>query len=146
MPQDNRELIRRFYEECWSKGNLAIVDELVSTECKFHHSVFQTLGPGTDDMRRYITVCRTGFPDLSFHIDNLIVDDDEAVIHWTASGTHEGRFMGIPPSHKPAKLAGVSILRFRDGKIVEQWIEWNLVALLSQLGVTDSPKTQVRAL
>ena len=118
MPQDNRELIRRFYEECWSKGNLAIVDELVSEDCKFHHSVFQALGPGPDDMRRYITVVRTGFPDLKFQLNSIIAEDDEAVIHWTGLGTHEGRFMGIPPTHKPAQVAGVSILRFRDGKIV----------------------------
>jgi steroid delta-isomerase-like uncharacterized protein len=78
---------------------------------------------------------RDAFPDFKSTIHSVIAENDDVVVHWTVQGTHEGRFLGLAPTHRPMKVSGTSIFLIRDGKIIEKWAEWNLLLLLEQLGV-----------
>jgi steroid delta-isomerase-like uncharacterized protein len=145
MLDENKDLVRRLYEECWNRGKLDLVAQLYSKECKFHDAVFPSLAPGADSMRQHIQMCRTAFPDLTFNVDNIIAEKDEVVVHWTARGTQQGQFLGISPTNRNADVPGTSICKIRSGKIVEQWADWNLLTLLEKLGVTTAQKIAVGA-
>jgi hypothetical protein len=54
---------------------------------------------------------------------------------WTISGTHQGKLMGIPASGRAVTIAGVSIIRFREGAPVEDTRVWDLAGLLRQIGL-----------
>lgn len=139
MSASNKEIARRFMDECWSQGRMDSIRELVSENCTFHDPVFPTLAPGQESLKRHITTSRTGFPDLRFTIDDTIAERNEVVLHWTANGTHKGPFLGMDPTNKNATVSGTSIFRIDNGKIVEQWADWNLMTLMEQLGVA-APK------
>ena len=141
--EQNKELTRRFYEECWNQGKVDRLDQYVTKDCRHHDPVFPTLEPGIESLRRHIMLCRKGFPDLNFAIDDTVAERDEVVVHWTAQGTQEGQFLGVAPTRKSASVTGTSIYRIKGQRIVEQFAEWNLLTLLEQLGVATAPKTQV---
>ena len=139
----NKDLTRRFYEECWNQGKTERVDQYVAKDCRYRDPVFPSLAPGAESLKRHITMCRNAFPDLRFSLDDMIAERDEVVVHWTANGTQEGQFLGVAPTRKTATVGGTSIYRIKNQKIVEQAADWNLLTLLEQLGAATAPKVQV---
>jgi steroid delta-isomerase-like uncharacterized protein len=118
------------------------IDELVATGCKLHDPIFPSLTSGADNLKRHIELCRIGFPDIKFSIDDTIAEGNEVVHHWTTRGTHKGQFLGLAPTNRTATVSGTSIHRIEGGKIVEQWSDWNLMSLMEQLGLSTTPQTE----
>lgn len=141
---DNKQLVHRFMDECWNLGKLDCVRELVSDDCRIHDPVFPAMQPGAETMMRHIALCRSGFPDLNFSIEDTIAERDEVVLHWAAEGTHKALFLGMPPTNRHATVSGTSIFRIKDSKIVEQWADWNLMSLMEQLGVSAGSKVEAK--
>ena len=131
----NKKLVYRFVDECWNEGNLATVPHLVAAHCRFHDPVFPHMVAGVESMQHHIERYRRAFPDLKLTITDIIAEKDEVVAHWTANGTHRGEFLGMSPTNVNALIAGTSIYRIEEGKIVEQWANWNLMSLIEQLGL-----------
>src|ERR1700737_3338117 len=142
QPTDNRQIVQRFMDECWSQGNLNAVSELVADDCRYHDPVFPSLTSGAENISQHITTCRNGFPDLNFTIDDTIAERNEVVIHWTGRGTHKAPFLGMAPTNKPVTVSGTSIFRIENGKVAEQWSDWNLMSLMEQLGVAATPTAE----
>jgi steroid delta-isomerase-like uncharacterized protein len=145
QPTDNKQIVQRFMDECWSRGNLNMVSELVADDCRHHDPVFPSLTSGAENIKNHIQNCRSGFPDLMFTIDDTIAERDEVVIHWTGTGTHKGQFLGMPPTNKKASVTGTSIYRIEGSKIVEIWSNWNLMSMMEQLGIAMAPEAQSTA-
>jgi steroid delta-isomerase-like uncharacterized protein len=139
---ENKEIARRFVEECWNQGKVDMVGELVANNCRFHDPVFPNLTSGAENLKQHISTCRNGFPDLVFSIDDSIAERNEVVLHWTSRGTHKAQFLGLAPTNRRATVSGTSIFRIENGKIAEEWSDWNLLTLMEQLGVSLAPKTQ----
>jgi steroid delta-isomerase-like uncharacterized protein len=135
---ENKEIARRFMEECWNKGDKDAMRDLIADKCRYHDPVF----PGVENVQQHITSCRSGFPDLRFTIEDMIGERNEVVVHWTARGTHTGPFLGMQPTNRPCTVSGTSISRIEGGKIVEHWADWNVMTLMEQLGVTAAPKAE----
>ncbi len=142
MPQQNqnKQVVQTFMEECWNRGNLNKVAELLTDQVRFHDPVFPSLNPGTQNVRNHIEGCRKAFPDLHFTIDDTIAERNEVVIHWTAQGTHKGPFLGMQPTNRKVTVNGTSIYRLEGSKIAEGYANWNLATMLAQLGLVELPK------
>ena len=133
---DNKQIVRRFMDECWSQGKLDTVSELVAANCRLHDPVFPSLTSGADNLRRHIESCRNGFPDLKFTIDDTIAERNEVVLHWTGTGTHKAQFLGMQPTNKRVSVSGTTIFRIEGSKITEEWSHWNLMSMMEQLGLS----------
>jgi steroid delta-isomerase-like uncharacterized protein len=134
-PADNRKVVQRFTEECWNQGKTNVVSEIVADNVRLHDPVFPHLTSGARNLRTHIETCRAAFPDIKFTVDDTICERNEVVNHWTAHGTHKGTFLGMPPTNRKAMITGTSIYRLENGKIAEQWVHWNLMSMMEQLGV-----------
>ncbi|QEE27318.1 ester cyclase [Terriglobus albidus] len=145
MTTDTKQIARRFIDECWNQGKLESIGELVSANCRIHDPVFPALTSGADNLKRHIGMCKNGFPDLKFSIDDTIAEGKEVVHHWTARGTHKAEFLGMQPTNRNATVSGTSIYRIEGDKIVEQWADWNLMSLMEQLGVGKAPSMEAQA-
>jgi steroid delta-isomerase-like uncharacterized protein len=145
QPADNKQIVQRFMDECWSRGNLNVVSELVAENCRHHDPVFPSLTSGAENIKNHIQNCRNGFPDLMVTSDDTIAERDEVVVHWTVNGTHKGQFLGMPPTNKKASVTGTTIYRIEGSKIAEIWSNWNLMSLMEQLGIAMAPQGQSNA-
>jgi steroid delta-isomerase-like uncharacterized protein len=140
VSDENKQIARKLVEDAWNKGRTEAVDELMSPKCRIHDPVFPSLTPGVENFKQHIRTCREAFPDLKFTIEDMIAERNEVVLHWKARGTHRGPFLGMPATEKSATVSGTTINRIDKGKIVEQWIDWNLLSLLEQLGLAAAPQ------
>ena len=125
-------------EELWNTGNLTAAEEIFSIDFINH----DPLSPDVRDLetyKEYITRVRTAFPDFHVTVDDILAEGDKVATRWTATGTHQGELMGIPPTDKHATWSGMIIYRFDGGKIVEAWWAKDMYSLLMQLGVITPP-------
>lgn len=80
------------------------------------------------------------FPDLRFDVKDIIAQGDQVAIHWVASGTHTAPLTlptggSLPPTRKSVTVPGVTISEVRNNKITHQFLTWDQVTFLMQLGV-----------
>ena len=97
-------------------------------------------GSSSEGVKGLIGVLRTAFPDLKFTIEGQIAEGDQVATRLTVRGTHLGEFMGIPATGKQMAVSGVSIWRLADGKLVNEWVNWDSLAMMQQLGVAPVSK------
>jgi steroid delta-isomerase-like uncharacterized protein len=132
--EGNKAIVRRLFQEAWNRGNLNVVDELLTTNYVFHEPISGDIrGPG--GYKQFVTVYRTGAPDIHFTIEDQVAEGDKVVTRYTTTGTHQGNFMGIAPTGKRLRVTGIAIVRFEGGKIAEDWVNWDALGLMQQLGV-----------
>ncbi len=129
---DNKSVVLRSEAELWSKGNLAVADELFSPNFVCHFVV----GPewrGVQGIKDVVAQHRRSFPDWNEKVDDIIAEGDRVVIRFTSTGTQEGEFAGIAPTRKKVTIREVAIFRLVDDKIIEQWGMPDVHGLLEQL-------------
>lgn len=134
----NKQIIRHFYTEAFEKGNLDVLDELLTDDFVAHAPAEPGHDAETQDASRLkeeIARNRAAFPDLSFTIQEMIAEGDKVAIRWTAEGTHKGKLMDMPPTGKEITLNGMNFLHLRDGKIAEDWVIWDSMGMMQQLGM-----------
>jgi predicted ester cyclase len=74
---------------------------------------------------------------LVFH--DVIWSDDKAAIRFTITGVHQADCMGVPASGREIVLPGITILRFKDDRVIERWSQADMLGLLVQLGAIPAP-------
>ena len=82
-------------------------------------------------MERYLRA----FPDLRFVEEEIVVQDNRAVLVWTAHGTHGGKLMRIPPTGRKIAVRGTSVLTVEDGKVTRGLYVWDVAGLLRTIGL-----------
>jgi steroid delta-isomerase-like uncharacterized protein len=136
MTARNSELITRFYEEAFNCGNVHVIRELIAQDHVSHLPTGDHYGP--EGVRIDISCFRTAFPDMHIEIEELIEAKERIVYRFTARGTHDGPFMGVPASGRKVEVQGIGIDRVAGGKTVERWLQYDSAGLLQQLGVIPS--------
>ncbi len=122
-PAENKELVRRYFDERWNHGNLDICDEL--------------LAPGQDiqGTKEAARSLYAAFGNVELTILDLLAEADQVAVHWRFSGTHQGEYLGVAATGKRVAYQGLALLRLADGKIVDDVAYWDTLAVLHQLGV-----------
>jgi steroid delta-isomerase-like uncharacterized protein len=83
---------------------------------------------------------RKALPDMRMRVNQILAERDLVAVHWTASGTNTQAGMGFPATGKTIKIDGMTLFRFRDGKICEEWSAWDMLSVLRQAGLYSPPK------
>jgi steroid delta-isomerase-like uncharacterized protein len=129
----NKELVRRFYQAV-DQGDTTQVEALFSPEWE---NVDPALPPlrGLDGARTLISMFTASFPDFTSKIELMAAEADRVAVRATHTGTHQGVFLGIPPTGKPVNVSATGIYTVKDGKLIENRVVFDAFGLLQQLGV-----------
>jgi len=119
MSVENKDIIRRFYEEVWDKANIAVVDELFADDF-FNHNPSFGLPGDREGFKQYVTRLRDRF-NFRPTIEELIAERDKVVARLTGHGRLKRRFMGITLIDRRFAEPVIIVWRIADGKIVERW-------------------------
>lgn len=136
--EDTKAITRRFINEAFNEGKLATIDEVLAADYVNHLAGFDVVG--RDGMKQFVGSYRAAFPDYSCTIEDQVAEGDKVVTRWTARGTQNGEFMGIPPTGKHVSLEGVAIDRYASGQLAETWLAADVLGMLQQLGVVPAPQ------
>ena len=135
----NKAIVRRLFEEVFNKRNLAVADELL-TETSLNHDDPHGGGRvGPKSLKGVVQMLTAAFPDFHMIIEDLVAEGDKVVIRVTASGTHQGAYMGIAPTGKRFTQQQMHLVRVVDGKVTENWNVRDDLGMLQQLGVIPVP-------
>jgi steroid delta-isomerase-like uncharacterized protein len=135
VSEKNKMVERTLIEEVWNRSNFALIDQLVSPDFRGHSSSPESETRGTEGYREYYRALRAAFPNMQFTIEDQVAEGDKVVTRWTARGTHQGDYAGIPATGRSGVIARVTTDRIVDGKTVECWTSLDELGLLQQLGV-----------
>jgi predicted ester cyclase len=140
--EENRALVRRFWEEASRRGLHAVLEEFLTPDVVSHPPRSASPAPvrGLEAWKRFTAAQFGAFPDLAVTVEDLVAEGDTVGARVGARGTHAGELMGIPPTGRQVAFTGMEVFRITDGKIVEQWGEFDALGLLQQLGVMSQPQ------
>jgi steroid delta-isomerase-like uncharacterized protein len=114
-------------------GEMQLLEEYLSDDYRRHYDE-RVLS--REEFASALSDLCAAFPDLRTTIHDVLSDGDRAASRWTVVGTHQGAYLGVPPTGRSIKVGGITISRFgADGRIVEDWASWNSVGVLHTLGI-----------
>ena len=132
--EQNKAVMRRVFEEVLSKGNLAIIPDIIAPNYVFH-SPFGMEIKGPEGFKKNVAVYRKAFPDLRAEIKDIIAEGDKVAVRYVMTGTFKGEMMGTAPTGKRLEITGAVFIRFERGKEVEASSHLDMLAWNRQLGI-----------
>ena len=137
MSEENKALMRRWFDEVWDKGNADAIGEL-ATEDVVIHGLNDASGSSISSLaefRSYHTQLRSAFPDIVVNVDDVIAEGDLVAARCSVQGNHSGELLGLAPTNAAVAFNGMVFIRVSDGKIVESWNCFDFLKMSQQLGM-----------
>ena len=139
MSEENKAVLRRFYDEFFNSGNLDVADEIIGPDCPLYFgSMF--MGNGPEAFKQTRAMMHGGFPDLHLTIEEMVAEGEKVAERLSARGTHEGEFMGVAPTGKRIEWQGQAFFHFSEGKVLECRGMPDMLGLLQQIGAVPAPE------
>jgi len=125
----------RIPDELIRRGNLDLVNAVVSEDCILHDTEAQAVLYGQDGYKEYVTNVRRALPDILVTVHDQEVKGDRVVTRYSVRGTHAGWLRGVPATGRQVSFSGELETRFADGRVTEQWNSYDVPSIERQLGV-----------
>jgi predicted ester cyclase len=143
----NKRNVRRLFEDCFNRGDLAMLDELIAPEFAGPHGEG---GPAA--FRAIVSTLRTAIPDIRYEIEDVVAEGDKVAVRWHWTGTHRGPYRGFAAGDTAVVAAtgnaivdpGIGIFQLRDGKIVGASLQTDRLGFLQGIGVVPPTATLLR--
>ncbi len=136
MPEENKKLIRRWFDEVWNNGRADVIEELFDENGIAHGLGDDPANPikGPSGFRPFYETFRQAFPNMMVDVEDVIAEGDKVVARCSVRAKHEGEFMGRAATQAPVEFTGITIVRIENGKIVEAWNNFDFMTMYKQVG------------
>ncbi len=134
MSEENKVVVRRYFEEMLNQGNLSVAGEVFAADMNFGGSYLPEMR-GIEAAKGFCASIRTAFPDIHYDVIDLIAEADKVAVRWSATGVHQGEWLGVAATGKRINVTGTTTFRLSGGKIEDHWVDWDALAQMRQLGV-----------
>jgi steroid delta-isomerase-like uncharacterized protein len=141
VEEQNIELAKKMFE-AWGKGDMETYVELMAPGYVYYYPSGTENPTSLEELREMAKMFWNGFPDMSFIMEEIFAAGDRVTFRFIQRGTHTGDFMGIPATGNTFESSGILISRIEDGKVVEQWEEFDMLGMMMQLGMELKPKEE----
>ena len=142
MSHNQRTLAHEWFEKVWNQGRVEVIDELFATEGVAHGLVDEAGNElrGPAGFKPFFQKFREAFPDMTITVEDTIVEGDKIAARCLVRGTHLGHTLGMAATRNPVQFTGISILRVRDGQIVEAWNNFDFATMTAQLSAAPAAR------
>jgi steroid delta-isomerase-like uncharacterized protein len=128
----NKAIARRVFDEIYNQGKFEVADEIYAKNFVNHGRTRDlSLKEDQDAARGW----KLAFPDLKISVLQEIAEGDLVTVLWTGVGTNTGEGNGLPATGKSGRIRGITIWRIVNGKIAEEWSEFDQHSIMEQLGL-----------
>lgn len=135
--EENKQLARRVPEDLATERNIDLVDELYAEDAVEHDPFGDHRGH--DEIRKSMELPLSAFSDFTATVEDIVAEGDTVAMRVTLRGTHDGEFMGFEPTGREFEIQNMVFTRIEDGKIVERWVQPDVLGQMQQVGVIDLP-------
>lgn len=94
---------------------------------------------GLEGVTEFYSGLWSAFPDLHITIEDMVGEGDRVAWRLTVTGTQQAEFRGVPASGTAVEFDAQYVFRFRDGKIIERWTNFDRLGVMIQLGAIPAP-------
>ena len=136
MATGNKEIVRRALEDSWQDPG--VFDELISSDYVGYDPALPEPIRGPQGAKNNFKQYSDAFEGAHITVKDQIAEGDAVATRWEGRGRHTGELMGVPPTGKEIVVEGLNLTRLRDGKIVEEWSNWDTLGMLQQVGAIPS--------
>jgi len=136
ISEQNKAVIRRWFEEVWNKGRADAIAELFADDGVAHGLSDDAANPlrGPAGFLPFHAQFREAFPNIEIVVEDQIAEGDMVATRCSVRGKHTGHSLGFAATQAPVEFTGVTITRIKDGKIVEAWNNFDFMKMYKQLG------------
>jgi steroid delta-isomerase-like uncharacterized protein len=136
MSEANKAFIRRWFEEVWNKGSEDAIDEMMDEECIANGLTGESgqAPRGPSEFKPFFRKFREAFPNIAVSVEDVVAEGDRVAARCSVRGHHRGDSLGFAATEQPVEFTGMTIVRVRDGKIVEAWNNFDFMTMFQQLG------------
>ncbi len=138
MTIEQNKLVMKNFVDFINTANPDLADELIDPGATFYVPGRPEPVKGPAGYLGIIAMMRGGFPDIQWTLEELISEGNNIAARFTMRGTHEGSFFGVPATGAKISVQALNIYRLRDGKIVEEYGQPDLLGLMGQIGALPS--------
>lgn len=135
MSEANKTVVRKAREEGCRAGKLHLLDGLYTDDYVYHGPAMTGTRHGVEAFKDMLAPYLEALPDFKERVLDQVSEGDRVASRIEGSGTHRGPLLGAAPTGKHVTWTAINICRFRDGKIAEEWVEFDSLSVLEQLGV-----------
>jgi predicted ester cyclase len=125
-------LVRRWFEELWNQGREGTIDELLAADAMVHGLPGGESARGPEGFKPIFRQFKGAFPDMRIDIGKVVREGDSVACHCTVTGTHTGPGFGAASNNR-ISFTGITIVRARDGKLVEGWNAFDFLGCFQQI-------------
>jgi len=133
IEEQNKELFHKYIEE-WSNKNVDFIRDIYAPD------FISSDNESKDEAIENDKTAWEAFPDLNITIKESVAVEDIVFSTLSYTGTHKGAFMCIPATGNRFEISGMNLCRFKNGKIIEEREELNMLGFMQQLGMELKPK------
>jgi steroid delta-isomerase-like uncharacterized protein len=141
LEEQNKALVKHEWE-LYNKGDFEAFKELFAPEYVSYSPSGAPKPVSLEESIEFGKMIFKAAPDSSWTIEELLAAGDTVIARLTYKGTHEGEFMGIPPTGNKVEFGVIMITRIDNGKIVEERDDYDTLGLMQQLGMELKPKEE----
>jgi steroid delta-isomerase-like uncharacterized protein len=132
VQERNKEVARSFFEEVLGQGHLEKYAESHAKDFVAHgenheYTMEEDLAAAKEE--------RKALPDMTVKVNQILAEQDLVAVYWTSSGTNTQAGMGFPATGKKIRVDGMTLFRFKEGKICEEWSVWDMLSVMRQAGL-----------
>ena len=142
MSEENKAVARRAFEEHFNTGNFDLAQEIFAADYVNHDPSLPRSGSGPEAANQAVRLYREAFPDAQITVEDQVAEGDKVATRWSARGTHQGELLGVGPTGNQVQITGISISRIEDGRIAEDWINYDALGMMQQIGAIPEPGEQ----
>ena len=136
---DNKELVRRWYEDVWAKGDPGPLDALLADDY-VDHNPMPGLGDDKAAAAETVKMIMSDARDVDMRIGHMIAEGDFVAAHWKMDWTQQGAFMGmVPADGMRLSIEGHDFVRLAENQIAEVWHVEDMMSVMGQLGLIPEP-------
>ena len=137
MSEENKQLLRRWFDEVWNKGRADAIEEMFDENGIAHGLSDDSANPmrGPKDYRPFYNTFRQAFPNIMVVIEDMVAEGDKVAARCSVRAKHEGDFLGRAATQAPVEFTGITICRIDNGKIVEAWNNFDFMTMHKQIGL-----------
>jgi steroid delta-isomerase-like uncharacterized protein len=134
--EDNKALMRRWFEEVWNQGRADAVAEFFAEDGVAHGLSDDPAKPmrGPSEFLPFHGQFRGAFPNIEVVVEDQVAEGDLVATRCIVRGKHTGDHLGFAATNSPVDFTGIAITRIKDGKIVEAWNNFDFMKMYRQLG------------
>ena len=131
-------IAKRWFDEVWNNGDETAIDRMMHPEGMVHGlGAAPIKGPG--QFKPFYRVFHQALGEMKIDITQSVVQGDMCAVRCRVVARHVGPDLGGPATNRPVDFHGITMLRVKDGLIVEGWNCFDFLSLYQQLGWVGNP-------